>query len=77
MNNLRDKELLREFGKQVRKLRLERSFTQKELAFKMDVEISQISRIERGLINPTLSTIVHLAKCLNTSVCSFFGEVIK
>jgi transcriptional regulator with XRE-family HTH domain len=74
MNYLRDIDLLQKFGKRVKKIRLEKGLTQKELALEMDVEISQISRIERGLVNPTLTTLIKLATCLNVKIASFFGE---
>jgi len=74
MNHLRDTELLKTFGEGVKKLRQERGFTQKQLALKMDVEISQVSRIERGLNNPTLTTLIHLAESLEVNVCQLFGK---
>jgi transcriptional regulator with XRE-family HTH domain len=39
-----------------------------ELANEADVEISQIYRIEKGLVNPTLSTLKVLATALNISL---------
>lgn len=77
MNHLRDKEVLKAFGKKLKQLRQERNLTQKALALKMDVEISQISRIERGLNNPTLTTLLQLAHCLEVNVCHLFGEKLK
>jgi transcriptional regulator with XRE-family HTH domain len=35
------------------------------LAFEADVEISQIFRIEKGVINPTLTSLSAIAKALN------------
>jgi transcriptional regulator with XRE-family HTH domain len=64
MINLRDKKILRAFGTYVRELREKAGLTQKQLANNMDVEISQISRIETGKINPSLCTIVKLANTL-------------
>jgi len=42
--------------------------TQKEVALACDIEISQVSRIERGLVNPTLNTLMVLNAA---SKCSF------
>jgi len=41
-----------------------KGMSQEKLAFIADVSLSQVSRIERGLINPTLSTLSALAKGL-------------
>ncbi len=64
MNNIRDKKLLIAFGTHLKKTRIDKGFTQKQLANEMDVEISQISRIERGIGNPTLSTLSRLSEIL-------------
>lgn len=36
-----------------------------ELSYEADVELSQIYRIEKGMINPTLSTLYSLAIALD------------
>ena len=51
VDNKAKKIILIQFGNTLRKLRLERGFTQEQLANELGVEISQISRIERGVIN--------------------------
>lgn len=66
MNKLRDKKLLLKFGDHLRALRNKNNLSLEALAIEADVEISQIYRIEKGLINPTLSTLNTLAKALNT-----------
>lgn len=74
MNNIRNEDLLRLFGMHLAELRRERLQTQKSLAFRSNIEISQISRIERGLLNPTLSTLNVLAKSLEMTLpelCDF------
>ena len=45
-------------------LREKKGFTQESLANEAEVPISQIGRIERGEINPTLSTLFTLATAL-------------
>ncbi|HYG50949.1 MAG TPA: helix-turn-helix transcriptional regulator [Flavobacteriales bacterium] len=51
-------------GKRVRQLRLQRNISQAQLAADCDIEISQVSRIERGVINTSLSQINNIAKNL-------------
>jgi len=58
-------------------MRKKKKVSQEELAFAAEVSISQISRIERGLINPTLSTLFLLASALNMDMkelCDFVVE---
>ena len=44
---------------------MERNFTQEKLANAADIEISQISRIERGIINTSISQVFVIANALN------------
>ena len=68
MNKLRNKELLEKFGLHVRAIRIEKQMTMEELAFACEVEYSQISRIERGKTNTTLTTLDALAKGLEMTM---------
>jgi transcriptional regulator with XRE-family HTH domain len=69
---LKDKEFISEFGKNLRKVRKSKGYTQEELANDIGVEISQISRIERGVINTSISTVNVLAKALKIEVSELF-----
>ena len=72
MNYLRDEIYLKEFGKNLKKLRLAKGFSQEELANSSDVSLPQITRIERGTVNPTLCTIKSLANGLEIEMKNFF-----
>ena len=49
-----------------------------QLAFQADVELSQISRIERGIINTSLSQIFQIARALDIHPKELFDfEFIK
>ncbi len=61
MINLRDEKYIKEFGINLRKIRLSKKLSQEALANASDVSLAQITRIERGIINPTLCTIKSLA----------------
>lgn len=67
MITLRDEKVLRKFGKHVKQLRERAGLTQAQLANDMNVEISQISRIERGKVNTSLCTIIVLAEALGVN----------
>ena len=66
--NVRDTELLKQFGKHLRKLRNDAGFTQEELANEADIPINQIGRLERGEVNPTLSTLSVISKALKLTL---------
>lgn len=55
---------LKAFGKRMRELREARNLSQEALAWKADSELSQISRMERGIINAGLSQIFKIAEAL-------------
>ena len=55
---------LKAFGKRMRQLRIERDLSQEALAWKADSELSQISRMERGVVNTSLSQVFKIAAAL-------------
>lgn len=67
VNKIRDRELLDRFGRHLKSLREAKGLSQEKLANLCDVTISQISRIERGQVNTTISTLEVLAKALEIS----------
>jgi transcriptional regulator with XRE-family HTH domain len=68
MNNLRDKSTLEHFGARLKELRLKKGMTLEQLAFEADIELSQVHRVEKGKINPTLTTLMALAKGLGITL---------
>lgn len=66
--NVRDKVLIKRIGSKVRSIRLERKLSQEMLSYKADVPISQIGRIERGEINPTISSLFVIATALDVEL---------
>jgi transcriptional regulator with XRE-family HTH domain len=59
--------LLRRFGSVVRRLRLERGFSQEELADRAGFDRTYISTIELGRRNPALVNICRFAEALATT----------
>ena len=74
MNNLRNQETLTNFGDRLKTLRTKKGFTLEQLAFEADIELSQVHRAEKGKINPTLTTLIALAKGLGVSLVDLFHE---
>lgn len=72
MIKIKDKKFIKLFGQNLRRIRIEKGFTQEDLANDADIFISQIGRIERGEINTTISTINALAIALNIKPSELF-----
>ena len=56
----------------LKEVRLKQGYTQEELAYKADITLSQIARIETVKTNPTVSTIFKIARTLNVQVSELF-----
>lgn len=74
MNNLRDKKVLEQFGQKQKGLRLQKGLTLEQLAFEADIELSQVHRAEKGKINPTLTTLIALAKGLGMTLTELMAD---
>ena len=68
-----DELFLKQFGKNIRDLRMKNNLTQRDLADKSGLEESAIQRIERGY-NSTLKTLLKLANAFDISLEEFFKE---
>ncbi len=64
--------ILIQFGKHLNKLRQEKGITQEDLAYNSGISLSQIARIETGKINPTLCTLIEIAKKLKVNKQDLF-----
>lgn len=53
-------------------MRKTRGLSQEDLALRADLELSQISRIERGVINTSLSQVFVIAEALEVDVIEMF-----
>lgn len=56
----------------LRRLRIRRALSQKNLAVDADVDRSYVSRLERGLENPTVAKRERLADALGSNTADFF-----
>lgn len=55
-------------GRNLKRIRTKRGITQGDIVRALKVGRGYISNIENGKANPTLSTIVRIAKALNVSI---------
>jgi len=68
------KKLQQAFGKTIERLRLEKNMSQAELAEEGEFNRTYISDLERGLKQPSLSTIVRLSKALKIRLATLMEE---
>ena len=72
-----DKEVLMQFGKHLKALRLAKHLTFRKMALRCNIDYGDIQRFEIGKINITLLTLIELAKALEIppkDLLDFFEE---
>jgi transcriptional regulator with XRE-family HTH domain len=72
VEHINDSAFLIAFGKNLRKYRKLKGFTQEQLANDLNIEISQISRIERGVINTSIGNIKAISNVLKIYIKDLF-----
>jgi len=73
--NIRDINFLEAFGKELRRLRHTKNLSQEALADLADLSTSQIGRIERGKINPSICTLKIIAEALGVKMSVMFENL--
>ncbi|MBN2225816.1 MAG: helix-turn-helix transcriptional regulator [candidate division Zixibacteria bacterium] len=66
--------ILKEFGRNVRRERLNKNLSQEELGFKAGLHRTYIGMIERGEKNITLGNISKIAKALKIPITRLFDN---
>ena len=72
MKYLRDEAGIKKFGKKLYEIRIKKNLTQEALAWEAGIEPMHVSKIERAIINTSLSHILVLAKALKIKPSEFF-----
>lgn len=72
-----DQEFIISFGKNLRKVRESKNMSMQTLADIINIEYSQISRIERGLINTSIGIIYEISKALEIDIKELFNFTIE
>jgi transcriptional regulator with XRE-family HTH domain len=66
------KDISKQLGKRIVQLRRERMLSQADLSYEADIDLSALSRLERGLANPTLEILYRLSTALKLKVKDLF-----
>ncbi len=68
-----DQEGLQALAMRLKEVRNERGLSQEELAYRAEITLSQIARIETVRTNPTISTIFKIARTLEIPLSELFN----
>ena len=63
-----------EIGRRLKKIRVERGLTQKEIASKVGIDFTYIGKIERGEQLPSLKKLIKIGDALSVPLCLFFVD---
>lgn len=73
MNFTQKDKVVKAFGKNLKRIRQAKQISQEELAYRCDIELSQIGRIERGVINTSISNVFLIAEALGIEPKELFS----
>jgi transcriptional regulator with XRE-family HTH domain len=73
MAYLREPVILMAVGDKLKNIRQQKNMTQEDLALQAGIAISQIGRIERGKLNPSVSTLFVIALALEVEPKELFN----
>lgn len=62
------------FGEVLRRLRSEKNISQEELAFLAGVDRTFVSRLERGIRQPTITTMIGIGRALGVPAADLMRE---
>jgi transcriptional regulator with XRE-family HTH domain len=65
------------FGAVLQRHRAARNISQEELAFQADVDRTFVSRLERGIRQPTITTLIGVGQALGVSAADLVKETEK
>ena len=72
MKEFSHREISRQLGKRVKELREKNDLSQTDLCYDADIDLSTLSRLERGELNVTLSTLGKIAATLKVKMKDLF-----
>jgi transcriptional regulator with XRE-family HTH domain len=64
----KNEKFLKEFGKNLQKLREAKGLSTRQFAYEAEISHSSVGRLEAGLSNPTLTTLLKIAEALEVDL---------
>lgn len=62
------------YGERLRQLRIERGFTQEEIALRADITTSYYGQLERGTANPTINMLTKICDVMGILIIDIFND---
>ena len=64
----KNEKFLKEFGKNLQKMREAKGLSTRQFAYEAEISHSSVGRLEAGLSNPTLTTLIKIADALKVDL---------
>jgi transcriptional regulator with XRE-family HTH domain len=74
MDPRQDEIIIKNFGKNLKKIRTDKGLSLRQLADIADMNFGNINEIEQGNVNPMLTTIFALARALEVDPCKLLSQ---
>lgn len=68
-----EKEVLKTIGLNIVQLRNKKGLSQSDLCYEIDMDISTLSRLERGLLNPTFGSLYKIASYFQIDISALIS----
>lgn len=72
MHKIRNQKFLNRLAKNLKKARKKKNMSQEELAYKSEIALSQIARIETAKLNTSISTVFAILQALDADPNELF-----
>lgn len=70
MTRIRNEKIIQAFGENVRRVRESKGMTKERLSDLAGIDRQQVIRVEKGTVNPTISTAYQIAMALDVPLAS-------
>lgn len=74
MLDRQDEKIMVAFGRNLKRARMEKGLSLRELAHEADMSHFNIHEIEKGIVNPSMVTVVKLARALGVTPASLLPQ---
>ena len=70
-----EKDIKHKLGRNIKIERIRKDLTQEDFAEKIDMSLSHVSKIEKGITSPTAIALFKMARVLNVPMEKFFDGI--